>query len=877
MDYDEYEECQNTSDPSKTNVYALFPFGSPYTRAYYMQEALRTGAFDDGGFVEGHRGADWHSRALSAAILAAGTDGTANAGSTAEMIYDYEVKIRTARKILNTSMDLSSKLSFAEDFLINGVANDTVQSFKALAEKEVQEELKEYTVRSPIVSVAAGIVTGAEYNCYSGFFAAVRHTVDDKTPVRTSYVHMRRWPTVQEGDIVGPGTVVGYEGTTGNSTGYHLHQNMDNDAENGTLGDSPAKYMAPIFTPFYNRDKVFETLGTIKNEWNGKQELIMGTEYMELIRTVLMYPMTANGTFDFDETWYLDKDAKMSTGTESLTFLLSCTTIRSGDEEYLNYSSGDNEKAGISDFYDGKREVVIKEGSMANPKYYKCEVETVIVPVTVDDDGNTKVVQEKRLKILPGTKEEFKFEEKTLHDGIGITVEIGTQENKKVVWGNNTPLTPLVDDLSKLIDVTVMSNLKKFDPWSERFAEEVTRQANNPPKDQNPNQVTANPDVFTPDQSRLSLPKWALLYMTEAESPYAVPFYDGPISIEMANNTASQYSYSTAYDTGYAGSLSGDLIALKKAIKARGLVSGDEIDVESAEYDEAFANLWKKVVNTPGYGDLASLGYAQNGNLGTYGAGDDGDQAGKHFSNWGVCIWNTIVTYGSVSDAQKAGKAAAEMGAIQLGVRPSWIKAVAGHESSWIPTAESHNFCAGRQDISFITNDSYPNEQPILGNANAVIEYKGVERTLRRAIGLMQLAPPYCLTWAAESGANNIDQMIAALRSPRSNAMIGATQLRNHMNSIIKDSSRYNKLRANVDANRATFDALCEGTGLSPYEMALMGCATLCYNRGYGIVDEVIDAMATIQYNSGSNTITGGKNLGYYRAVMCEIAEAERR
>ena len=38
VDYRNYEECQ---DGDITRVYALFPFGSAYTRAYYMEEALR--------------------------------------------------------------------------------------------------------------------------------------------------------------------------------------------------------------------------------------------------------------------------------------------------------------------------------------------------------------------------------------------------------------------------------------------------------------------------------------------------------------------------------------------------------------------------------------------------------------------------------------------------------------------------------------------------------------------------------------------------------------------------------------------------------------------------------------------------------------------
>lgn len=850
-----------------------------------MQHALNTGSVDHGGFVVGHRGADWYSRARSSEILNDGTDGTSDPNSIGEMIYDYEVKIRTARKLLNASIE--DNISLADSYLRNGVENDIVKELKENAENEIQSELKEYIIRSPIVSVAAGVVTGADYNCYSGFHAAVRHTVEGETPVKTSYVHMRRWPNVQAGDIVGPGTIVGYEGTTGNSTGYHLHQNMNHDGDNGDKSDSPAKYMAPIFTPFYNRDKVFETLGTIKNEWGGNYELIMGTEYMELIRTVLMYP-TKSGDFDFSDKWYFDKNKNMNTGEEDLTFLLSCTVMRSGEYEYLNYASGDNVKSKVN-IPGGSFTAVIKEGSFANPIYYKCQVEPDIVKVTVGSGDNLKEVDEYILRIVSG-KEKYVFEDLTIKEDVAVRVDIGKDEYRPIIWGNNVPHTPLVDDVSKIVDITVMNTLKRFDPWSEGFAAEVTRPANNPTEADPLNNIAANPIVFTPDSGRLSLPDWLLLYLTDVESPYSVPMYDGPITKAMSTNTESRYKFSTAYDSGFRGSMSGDLIALKKAIKARGLVSGDELDVDSPLYDDEFIAVWEKVRNTPGYGDLKSAMCADiaYGELGHFTAGDDGDQAGEHFSNWGVCIWNTIVTYGNVANAQRAGRAAATLGATQMGIRESWVHAVANHESNFVPTAESMNFCPGthssqasaeqkatiRQKLSYLKYKSYPNEEKNLDKADGIIEYKGSERTLIRAFGLMQLAPPYCLNWAVNNGATNIDQIIALLRSPRSNATIGAMLLSQNVTTIISNPTLYNELKAHVDSNKDTFEALCEGTGISHYEMALIGCATCMYNRGDGAKDTVIDDMAIIEYNAGK--VTGGSAKGYWRDVMAEVAAAER-
>ena len=660
-----------------------------------------------------------------------------------------------------------------------------------------------------------------------------------------------------------------------------MHQNMNHDGDNDTESDSPAKYMAPIFTPFYNRDKVFETLGTIKNEWGKNYELIMGTEYMELIRTVLMYP-TESGDFNFNNTWYFDKNKNMNTGGENLTFLLSCTVMRSGDEEYLNYASGDNVKSKVN-IPGGSFTAVIKEGSFANPIYYKCQVTPVIVKVTVGSGDTLKEVEEYRLKIV-SDKEEYVFEDLTIKEAVAVRVEIGTDEYRPIIWGNNVPHTPLVDDVSKLVDITVMNTLKRFDPWSDRFAAEVTRQASNPTEADPLDNIAANPEVFTADTGRLSLPDWVLLYLTESESPYSVPMYDGPITDAMDNPGGDdRFSISKSTDpeylkSGYAGTLSGDLIALKRALVARGVVTAEELDVTSAAYDTQFKAAWEKVRNTTGYEDLKKdmCSSIAEGELGHFSAGDDGNNPGKHFSNWGVCIWNTIVTYGNVENAKNVGRTAAKLGAAQMGIRESWVSSIASHESNFIPTAESMNFCEGRQTISFITDNYYPKVD--LGSANGVIEYKGVKRTVRRAFGLMQLAPPWCLDNAVKNGANNVDQMIAMLRSPGTNAVIGSKMLRDNMTQIMSNATLYNTLKANVDANKATFEALCEGTGISHYEMALIGCSTCMYNRGVA-ASEIVALMDDIKYENGALVLDPniiGSCKGYWRQVMVEVAAAER-
>lgn len=71
---------------------------------------------------------------------------------------------------------------------------------------------------STIVSVAAGTVTSAGYEGAYGNRTVV--TLEDGTEIW--YAHQSRI-AVTAGDVVSPGQVIGYTGSTGNVTGPHLH------------------------------------------------------------------------------------------------------------------------------------------------------------------------------------------------------------------------------------------------------------------------------------------------------------------------------------------------------------------------------------------------------------------------------------------------------------------------------------------------------------------------------------------------------------------------------------------------------------------------------------------------------------------------------
>ena len=69
-----------------------------------------------------------------------------------------------------------------------------------------------------------GVVTAAAYHWSWGYYVQVYHGKDDNgNTYSTLYAHMNSPPPVSVGQNVSQGDVIGHVGTTGNSTGNHLH------------------------------------------------------------------------------------------------------------------------------------------------------------------------------------------------------------------------------------------------------------------------------------------------------------------------------------------------------------------------------------------------------------------------------------------------------------------------------------------------------------------------------------------------------------------------------------------------------------------------------------------------------------------------------
>ena len=78
-----------------------------------------------------------------------------------------------------------------------------------------------------IYAIADGIVTDATYHYSWGNYVQIYHGKDDQgSTYSTLYAHMISTPIVSAGQTVTKGQVIGYVGSTGYSTGNHLHLEM---------------------------------------------------------------------------------------------------------------------------------------------------------------------------------------------------------------------------------------------------------------------------------------------------------------------------------------------------------------------------------------------------------------------------------------------------------------------------------------------------------------------------------------------------------------------------------------------------------------------------------------------------------------------------
>ena len=81
---------------------------------------------------------------------------------------------------------------------------------------------------TPIYATRAGIVETARYSESAGYYVVINHMDGYKS----TYMHMCKFPSVKEGQMVTAGQVIGCVGSTGWSTGYHLHFGISQNGVN---------------------------------------------------------------------------------------------------------------------------------------------------------------------------------------------------------------------------------------------------------------------------------------------------------------------------------------------------------------------------------------------------------------------------------------------------------------------------------------------------------------------------------------------------------------------------------------------------------------------------------------------------------------------
>ena len=249
------------------------------------------------------------------------------------------------------------------------------QKAEAAVKKQLEKEIKWTEVRA----VAPGYVEEIGANGTSGFKVKLRHTVDG-TKVTTTYCHMKRYPVVQVGQYVGAGSLLGYEGTTGKSGGYHTHMIVNVGGKNG----NPTRYMYPFFAPFWYEEMA---------EDDNYDER---STYLTLERTI--YPYKERSEITGSYTSEANKNRSMEDmAIESQTAAQESHPLTDGDGyvQIMNYlpqyplltdaSNLADPETPIHDYYDLPMNVLRK----ANKTDYKEQL--IANPDYADDEFITKV------------------------------------------------------------------------------------------------------------------------------------------------------------------------------------------------------------------------------------------------------------------------------------------------------------------------------------------------------------------------------------------------------------------------------------------------------------------------------------------------------
>ena len=419
VDYSLYEECLD-KETGKSHVYPLWMFGDQMSRMLY---ALAANSSDEeaqkvltawGGFASGmHAASDLYCRNQADKIYAVifpdgknalikskyeGGEVTLYSTESGPTSSGGEITINVSDPSgdsinfgFNETVDVGGTAGtglYFDDVGVSLKLGDNIYKFTGTAAAVYGYNLYQQTLilKSPekaeallkanledekewaeIRAVAPGIVTKVKGEARGGFSVYIAHA-DGAT---TSYLHMKRYPMVQEGQYVGAGTLLGYEGTTGNSGCNHVHMTLTSNGET----QNPVHYMYPFFTPFYYEEKALES------------EYALDSEYMSTARTVFPYGQISGANLpvynekfnerygDYRESAVMDENnmVKIKNYVPYKVFISDATKLYNEDNhgavEYVDFSKlpVENNTTDLENVkYSGTK-------LQTNPKYFEPE------------------------------------------------------------------------------------------------------------------------------------------------------------------------------------------------------------------------------------------------------------------------------------------------------------------------------------------------------------------------------------------------------------------------------------------------------------------------------------------------------------------------
>ena len=234
-----------------------------------------SGVMDEGDFVDGDYsgggGISAGNESLTSGEVASVIVTEEEIGEVAEQVFFYN-GTPVQLKLGNTLYNFQDPFSAVYGYLV--YRETLALGDPEKAEQVVKKQLEKEIVWQEVRAIAPGYVDKIGGDAVNGFFVRIQHTIPESNgDVSTAYCHMKRYPIVQVGEYVGAGTVIGYEGTTGKSGGFHCHINL----KMNNFKTNPNRFMYPFFAPFWYEEKAEENKDDISSE------------YYSLDRTVFAY------------------------------------------------------------------------------------------------------------------------------------------------------------------------------------------------------------------------------------------------------------------------------------------------------------------------------------------------------------------------------------------------------------------------------------------------------------------------------------------------------------------------------------------------------------------------------------------------------------